>query len=331
MIPNVFLNNPHRLAAAVQVAAFSDRVEIWNPGELLPPLTPDSLRVPHRSITRNHRICEALFLAGYIEKYGTGTLMMIRESVDHALPEPLFKQSGGEFVATIGRDWLTEAVMSRLNLNERQVRIVRQVKTAGRITNQEYQEVAVTTSKTATRDLDDLVSKNVLERVGKTGRGAFYRLTRKQDINETNGTSSGAPANPTDLIMEPAMPRNMLLDSSLHNDSCAHKPPAEKRPERDRTRHAGTKSGLGRDQVALLRKCQAECSISNLMAISGRSNRTKFRDQVLNPLLADGLVEMTVPDHPTSRLQKYRLTAKGRNWLGKARPLARRSPKGDDA
>ncbi|MEI6786347.1 MAG: ATP-binding protein [Verrucomicrobiota bacterium] len=46
---------------------------MWNPGQLPPPLTPEKLRHPHSSIARNHRICEVLFLARYIEKFGTGT------------------------------------------------------------------------------------------------------------------------------------------------------------------------------------------------------------------------------------------------------------------
>ena len=70
------------------------------------------LRRPHRSIARNHRICEALFLARYIEKFGTGTLMMIRETATHGLPEPQFAQSPGEFVTTIWRDWLTEKLLA---------------------------------------------------------------------------------------------------------------------------------------------------------------------------------------------------------------------------
>jgi DNA-binding PadR family transcriptional regulator len=51
------------------------------------------------------------------------------------------------------------------------------------------------------------------------------------------------------------------------------------------------------------------------MTAAGRKSRTKFRDQVLNPLLAEGLVEMTVPNKPNSRLQRYRLTDKGQAWL----------------
>ena len=78
---------------------------------------------------------------------------------------------------------------------------------------------------------------------------------------------------------------------------------------------SGTKSGLSRDQVEILRKCLTESLIGQLMALAGRSNRTKFRDQVLKPMLTSGWVEMTIPDKPTSRLQKYRLTEKGKRLL----------------
>jgi len=80
----------------------------------------------------------------------------------------------------------------------------------------------------------------------------------------------------------------------------------------------GTKSGPSRDQVALLRKCLSEASLTDMMAVVGRANRTKFRDQVLVPLLDQGLVEMTVPDKPRSSRQRYRLTAVGRQVLADA-------------
>ncbi len=77
----------------------------------------------------------------------------------------------------------------------------------------------------------------------------------------------------------------------------------------------GTKSGLSRDQVAILHHCVTESAIGDLMAVLGRTNRTKFRDQVLAPLLDAKLVEMTIPDKPRSSKQRYRLTAKGRDFL----------------
>jgi ATP-dependent DNA helicase RecG len=55
------------------------------------------------------------------------------------------------------------------------------------------------------------------------------------------------------------------------------------------------------------------------MGLSRRTDRTKFRDQVLRPLLDAGLLEMTVPDKPRSSKQQYRITAAGRAMLGAAR------------
>ncbi len=55
------------------------------------------------------------------------------------------------------------------------------------------------------------------------------------------------------------------------------------------------------------------------MEIAGRSDRTKFRIQVLGPLFAEGLLAMTIPDKSRSSKQRYRLTAKGNEYLKKIR------------
>ena len=52
--------------------------------------------------------------------------------------------------------------------------------------------------------------------------------------------------------------------------------------------------GLSRDQVKILEKCREDAALVNIMGITGRSNRTKFRDQVLSPLVEAGLIEMTI-------------------------------------
>jgi predicted HTH transcriptional regulator len=78
---------------------------------------------------------------------------------------------------------------------------------------------------------------------------------------------------------------------------------------------AGTKSALSRHQVEILRKCMEEQLVTTLMAIAGRADRTKFRNQVLSPLLAEGLLSMTIPDRPRSSRQRYRLTRAGAEYL----------------
>ena len=74
----------------------------------------------------------------------------------------------------------------------------------------------------------------------------------------------------------------------------------------------GPKSGLSAEQQALLAQMTDEHDVATLMQWVGRSNRSKFREVVLAPLLALQLVEMTIPDKPNSSKQRYRLTAQGR-------------------
>ncbi len=49
----------------------------------------------------------------------------------------------------------------------------------------------------------------------------------------------------------------------------------------------------------------------------GIKHRPTFRKNYLRPALAQELVEMTLPDKPSSSLQKYSLTEAGRTWLAK--------------
>ena len=66
----------------------------------------------------------------------------------------------------------------------------------------------------------------------------------------------------------------------------------------------GTKSAPSRHQVEILQKCLSDSPIGEIMEIAGRADRTKLRNQVLQPLLDAGLMAMTLPDKPNSRLQK---------------------------
>jgi ATP-dependent DNA helicase RecG len=177
-IVNAVAHRNYASKSGVQVMLFTDRLEVWNPGGLPEDLTVDQLRIPHPSVPRNRLLCEPLFLAHYIERAGTGTLDMIRLCAEAGLPEPEFRNQGERFVTVIWRDWLTEEVLARYNLNDRQFKAVAYVKKTGKIANSEHQQLTGATRKTSTRDLDDLVGKNIFERVGEK-RGSHYILAGK--------------------------------------------------------------------------------------------------------------------------------------------------------
>jgi ATP-dependent DNA helicase RecG len=181
-IVNAVAHRDYSSNAAIQVMLFADRLEIWNPGQLPPGLTPEWLRAPHSSIPKNPLIADPLFLAHYIEKAGSGILDMIRLCRESGLPEPDFEQRGNQFVVTLWRDWLTEEVIELLGLNDRQILCLKALKVEKHITTMEYQTLAECSRRTAARDLDGLLEKGVIQRRG-AGRSAHYVLVRNRAIN----------------------------------------------------------------------------------------------------------------------------------------------------
>lgn len=103
---------------------------------------------------------------------------------------------------------------------------------------------------------------------------------------------------------------------------------AEIRPGRE-AEAGGTKSSQGTDLVGdsvadsvgdpvdrLLGALErGPLATAQLQKALGLKHRPTFKENYLKPALAERLIEMTVPDKPSSRLQKYRLTDTGRARL----------------
>lgn len=62
----------------------------------------------------------------------------------------------------------------------------------------------------------------------------------------------------------------------------------------------------------LITKLEGEKNRKEIQEILDLLDRENFRINYLQPALENGLVEMTIPEKPNSKLQKYRLTALGR-------------------
>lgn len=191
-IVNAIAHRDYTSNASVQVMLFRDRFEIWNPGSLPLGWTTEKLKQLHTSVPANPLLAEPLYLAGYIERMGTGTSDMVKKSVAVGLAEPQFVQ--------------TEDFRSIL-----------------------YRPV-----------FDQIEKKNTMQ-----------------------------------VTMQDTVQVTMQVEQLI----------------------LGLVGVLTRDEL------QAKLKIKN---------RDYFRKSYLNEALQLGLIELTIPDKPTSRNQKYRLTRKGK-------------------
>jgi predicted HTH transcriptional regulator len=91
-IVNAVAHRDYTSNGSVQVMLFSDRLEIWNPGSLPLGWTTEKLKQLHSSVPANPLLAEPMYLAGYIERLGTGTKDMVRIAVEVGLREPDYVQ-----------------------------------------------------------------------------------------------------------------------------------------------------------------------------------------------------------------------------------------------
>ncbi len=185
-VVNAVMHRDYRTPEEVQIKVLDDRIIFWNPGGLPIGLSEEDLYREHPSKPRNRLIAEVFHLAGYVEKWGSGTLRILRALEDAKLPRPEFKEAFGGFQVVFYRDWLTEERLRELGLNERQVRAVLYVKEKGSITNREYREMFGISRQTATRELEDIVKMGIFKKIGTRGRGVMYELIDSIDSKLTH-------------------------------------------------------------------------------------------------------------------------------------------------
>lgn len=231
-IVNAVVHRDYTSNASVQVMLFKDRLEIWNPGSLPPPLTPEALRRPHASVPHNPLLAEPMYLTKYIERMGTGIRDMIRRCQQAGLPEPEIRIDGGSFVLTVRRS---------------------------------VKETA-TRPEAQSRAQSGAQSKAISP---KPGGGSGTGQVAGQVTGQVAGQVTG---------------QDIDLSASW--------------------------------VFAILGACDVEPQRSrDLQEVVEIKHRETFQRNYLDPLLENELLERTIPDKPSSRLQKYRLTDQGRSLL----------------
>lgn len=160
----------------IQISVYSDKIMIWNYGKLPENWTIEDLLDKHSSQPRNPDIATAFFRSGYVESWGRGMDKMKNLCQEAKIPAPQFSCKGNDFWTVFRKDIYNKEDLSKLGLNERQIKAVLYVKENGKITNSEYQEVNGIGKSVTIDELRNLVDKQVLVRIGETGRGTYYEL-----------------------------------------------------------------------------------------------------------------------------------------------------------
>ena len=164
------------MGAPIQIRIYDDKINIWNEGTLPNGITLEDLKHTHPSIPRNPIIADVCFKGGLIDSWGRGTIKIIDTCKQADLPEPEMKELFGGFSITIFKENLTQEHLLELGLNNRQIKAVLFIKERGKLTNKDYQLLNDVTERTASRDLSDLVEKQIFINSGIKGVGSFYTL-----------------------------------------------------------------------------------------------------------------------------------------------------------
>ncbi len=175
MLLNALIHRTY-MGVFTQLRVYDEKISIWNDGELPQGVSLEKLKEHHSSRPRNLIIADVCFKGGLIDAWGSGTVRIIETCKAAGLPEPKLEERDGGFAVTLFKNSLTEEQLVKLGLNERQLKAVLYLKEKGRITNPKYLEINEgITDRTALRDLDSLVEKGVIRRVGEK-KSAYYEL-----------------------------------------------------------------------------------------------------------------------------------------------------------
>ncbi|MDR1553583.1 MAG: hypothetical protein LBS69_09005 [Prevotellaceae bacterium] len=125
--------------------------------------------------------CSCLFSWRLYRFVGSGVMKIVNSCKAAGLPIPTLEEDVGGFMVKLFKDRFSKEQLEKFGLNDRQMKAVKYVKTKGKITNAEYQEINGIGKSVTIDELRDLVERQIFIRIGETGRGTYYELSNKND------------------------------------------------------------------------------------------------------------------------------------------------------
>jgi ATP-dependent DNA helicase RecG len=179
----------------IRLFIFSNRMEVTSPGGLPGPVTIDNIK--DERFSRNPAIVQVLSDMNFIERLGYGVDRVIDLMQQQNLSAPEFEEKAGGFRVVLrnqAADAQPEAKTASpsiqfkgeyqgIEINPRQEIALAHLHRSNsnhRITNSDLQQLCPDVHpETIRRDLADLVTKNILRKMGQK-RGSYYILNRDE-------------------------------------------------------------------------------------------------------------------------------------------------------
>jgi len=297
-IVNAIAHRDYTSNGSVQVMLFKDRLEIWNPGTLPLGWTTEKLKTLHRSIPANPLLADPMYLAGYIERLGTGTIDILRIAKEAGLREPEFVEDD-EFRIIIYRKVAPLSSVgddSGLAIREATMEVTMEVKKIviildGEMKRAEIQEILQLKNDENFRTqyilpslADGYIEMKYTDSPNHPDQK--YRLTDKgKDLSSLFLKTEGENREPTPEVTPEDTPEDT----------------PEVTPEVER----------------LIKVLQGEMGRMELQSILSLTDEKHFRENYQQKAVGLGVIEMTIPDKPKSKNQKYRLTELGKKLKNK--------------
>lgn len=337
-IVNALAHRDYYSKGSIQLAIFKDRILIENPGKLPSELDLQKLKEPHSSFPHNPLLANAMFLTGAIERFGTGIPEIYKLTAEGGLKEPNFSDDH-VFSITLWRpsaqtvqdisyttvhdtdhDTVHETVQDTrhenfyIDIEELPLRLLWIFE--GDMTRQEMMDSLELKSRNNFKInyLDVALDNKWIEMTmpdTPTSRFQQYRLTPlgkeqiaklKNDLYYFNDHKTVHDTD-HDAVQERGYEEHHKNDHDIARNTLNEEP--------SDGLYAGKFVRNNYLPLKLLNIMTKTMSRNEMMKILNLKHSQSFRASYLEPALIRGWVEMTIPETPKSKKQKYRLTQKG--------------------
>ncbi|MBZ0286815.1 MAG: putative DNA binding domain-containing protein [Anaerolineae bacterium] len=196
LVVNAVAHRDYQISGdGIRLFIFNNRMEVTSPGSLPGPVTIDNIK--DERFSRNPAIVQVLSDMGFIERLGYGVDRVIDLMRQQNLSAPEFEEKAGGFRVILRNqmpdtqpepDQITPTVQFKgeyqgIEINPRQesaLVYLHRKEGNNRITNSDLQQLCPDVHpETIRRDLADLVTKNILRKMGQK-RGSYYILNREE-------------------------------------------------------------------------------------------------------------------------------------------------------